>query len=162
MRKIVTYPHKALTKPTKPVTRLSKDVLRLLDEMHDVMVARDGIGLAANQLGVSQSIAIVELDEESGLFEMINPKIIRHSKKTEIDVEGCLSFPDTYGTVERYTDITVQYVDREGYEVEVDASGYLARVFQHEIEHLSGKIFTDRIIEPILPEDLSDDYMEGK
>ena len=89
---------------------------------------------------------------------MINPEIIKKSGKT-IDVEGCLSFPEVYGTVERFDDITVRFVDREGYEVEVEASDYLSRVMQHEIEHLDGGLFIDKIIERLSPDELID-YME--
>ncbi|MGY3765528.1 peptide deformylase [Vagococcus vulneris] len=159
MKKIVTYPNKGLITPCQPVKRLTPRLLKLLDEMYDTMVARDAIGLAANQIGVSQQVVLVELDEDTGLFEMINPEIIAKSSATSIDVEGCLSFPNVFGTVERHKEVTVRYIDREGYEMEVDASGYLARAFQHEVEHLEGKLFTDKIIEKIAPEDL-EKYME--
>ena len=153
MREIVKYPHMALMQPTKKVKEIDDELIILLDEMHDIIQREDAIGLAANQLGVLKSVIVVELDEETGLFEMINPEIIKHSGKS-VDIEGCLSFPDIYGTVERYEEVTVRYVDREGYEMEVDATGYLARAFQHEMEHLAGKVFTDKIIEKIAPDDL--------
>ncbi len=152
------YPNKVLTTPTKKVAHIDDDLIDLLDDMYQVIKAKDAIGLAANQLGISKSVIVIELDKESGLFEMINPEIIAQSGKS-IDVEGCLSFPEVYGTIERYEEVTVRYVDREGYEMEVDATGYLARAFQHEMEHLKGEIFTDKFIETIKPENLAD-YME--
>ena len=160
MREIIKYPNNVLTTPTTLVKEIDDELVDLLDELHDMMVKHDGIGLAANQLGESLRVAIVQIDDESGLFEMINPKIIKTKGKT-IDVEGCLSFPDVYGTVERFDEITVRFVDREGYEVEVETSGYLSRVMQHEIEHLDGKLFTDKIIERIAPDELID-YMEER
>lgn len=153
MREIIKYPHIALTQQTKKVTEIDDELILLLDEMYQIIQKEDAIGLAANQLGVLKRVLVVELDEETGLFEMINPELIKHSGKS-IDVEGCLSFPEVYGTVERYEEVTIRYVDREGYEMEVDATGYLARAFQHEMEHLDGKIFTDKIIERIAPDNL--------
>lgn len=152
------YPNDCLTTPTKRVTHIDNDIIELLDDMYRLIKENDAIGLAANQVGVSKSVIVIELDEETGLFEMINPEIIACKGKS-IDIEGCLSFPDVYGTVERYNEVTVRYVDREGYEMEVDATEYLARAFQHEIEHLKGEVFTDRIIETIAPENLVS-YME--
>ncbi|MBO0442667.1 peptide deformylase [Vagococcus fluvialis] len=154
MRKIIKYPHIALTQPTKKVKEIDDELIILLDEMHKIIKKEDAIGIAANQLGVLKRVCVVELDEETGLFEMINPEIVKHSGKS-IDIEGCLSFPDVYGTVERYEEVTIRYVDRDGYEMEVDATDYLARAFQHEIEHLDGKVFTDKIIETIAPENLA-------
>ncbi|MBO0486442.1 peptide deformylase [Vagococcus fluvialis] len=154
MRKIIKYPHIALTQPTKKVKEIDDELIILLDEMHEIIKKEDAIGIAANQLGVLKRVCVVELDEETGLFEMINPEIVKYSGKS-IDIEGCLSFPDVYGTVERYEEVTIRYVDRDGYEMEVDATDYLARAFQHEIEHLDGKVFTDKIIETIAPENLA-------
>lgn len=160
MRKVVTYPNDVLTTPTQAVTHITQDTIELLDDMYDIMLEEDGIGLAANQLGESVKIAIVELDDESGLIEMINPVILEEFGK-EIDVEGCLSFPDVYGTVERAETIKFWYVNREGVSTFDEASGYLARAIQHEIEHLNGGLFTDKIIERLTPEEL-EAYMEDK
>ncbi|MGO3732422.1 MAG: peptide deformylase [Vagococcus sp.] len=156
---MIKHPHPSLTTPTVPVAYIDDELVDLLEEMYRIMKKYDGVGIAANQLGVNKRVALVEVDEESGLFEMINPKLVTGSG-SNIDVEGCLSFPDVFGTVERYDDIVIRFVDRDGYEVEVEASGYLARAFQHELEHLDGKLFTDRIIDPITPEELPD-YMEA-
>ena len=153
MHKIVHYPHECLTKPTRPVTHLSKDVLSLLDEMLVIMESENGVGLAANQLGESIRMAVVKMDDETGLFEMLNPKIVSKSKTTTLEVEGCLSFPGVYGTVERAAEVTVRYVDRDGYEIEVDVTDDLARIMQHEIDHLDGLIFTDKFIEQVSEEE---------
>lgn len=115
------------------------------------MIAHDGIGTAAPQVGKNIQVALVEVDE-GDLFELINPETI--PKGESIDVEGCLSIPHTYGTVKPAMQLVVRYYDREGDEMEVEAYGYLARAFQHEIDHLQGKLFIDQMIEPIAEEDL--------
>lgn len=155
---IITFPNPVLLKATKEVLEITDDIIQLMDDMYETMIDGDGIGIAAPQVNQSLRIALVEVDEETGLFEMINPKIIKSSGKT-IDVEGCLSFPEVYGTVERAETIVLQYFDRNGDAYEVEAEDYLARVFQHELEHLDGMLFTDKIIQKIDPEDL-EDYME--
>ncbi|MGX7418483.1 peptide deformylase [Carnobacterium gallinarum] len=155
---IVKYPDDILESPTAKVTEITDEILQLLSDMYDTMIENDGIGIAAPQVNQSLRIALVELDEETGLFEMINPEIIE-KEGSSIDVEGCLSFPDVYGTVERAEYIVVRFTDRFGDEYEVEADGYLARAFQHELEHLDGQLFTDKIIDHIDPEAL-DAYME--
>lgn len=155
---IVIYPNAILEKKTKPVKLITDEVIQLLDDLHETMVAHDGIGIAAPQVGKNLQIALVEIDEETGLFELINPEIIE-KKGTDIDVEGCLSLPEQYGTVERADEVTVRYFDRDGEEMEVTAYGYLARAFQHEIDHLNGEVFIHKMIEKIAPEDL-EAYME--
>lgn len=155
---IVKYPEPILTKAAREVVEITDEILQLMDDMYETMVASDGIGIAAPQVNRSLRIALVEVDEETGLFEMINPEIITVSGKN-VDVEGCLSFPEIYGTVERADNIVIRYFDREGEAYEVEAEDYLARVFQHELEHLDGKLFTDKIIRKIQPEEL-ETYME--
>lgn len=156
---IVIHPSPLLKRPAKPVTMITDDIVTLLDDMYETMVAHDGIGLAAPQIGKSLQIAVIEIDEETGLFELINPEIIE-AKGEDIDVEGCLSIPETYGTVKRADEVTVRYFDREGEEIEVTAYGYLARAFQHELDHLQGKLFIDQMIERIPPDEL-EAYMEA-
>lgn len=154
---IILHPDERLNKKTEPIEYITDDIITLLDDMYETMVAHDGIGLAAPQIGKNLRIAVVEV-EEGDRFDFINPEIIDR-KGTNIDVEGCLSIPETYGTVDRADEVTVRYYDREGTEMEVTAYGYLARAFQHEIDHLEGKLFIDQVIEMITPEDL-ERYME--
>ncbi|MGL9729501.1 peptide deformylase [Enterococcus sp. DIV0756] len=154
---IIIHPDERLNKKTEPIEYITDEIITLLDDMYETMVAHDGIGLAAPQIGKNLRIAVVEV-EEGDRFDFINPEIIE-SKGTSIDVEGCLSIPETYGTVERADEVMVRYYDREGSEMEVTAYGYLARAFQHEIDHLEGKLFIDQVIEIIKPEDL-ERYME--
>lgn len=154
---IIIHPDERLNKKTEPIEYITDEIITLLDDMYETMVAHDGIGIAAPQIGKNLRIAVVEV-EEGDRFDFINPEIIER-KGTNIDVEGCLSIPETYGTVERADEVTVRYYDREGSEMEVTAYGYLARAFQHEIDHLEGKLFIDQVIEIIKPEDL-ERYME--
>lgn len=155
---IVFAPDPILRKENQEVTAITDELLQLLDDMYETMLANDGVGIAAPQVGKNLQVAIVEV-EEGDRFELINPKIIQKSG-ADIDVEGCLSIPHTYGTVERATEITVRYFDREGEEIEVQAYDFLARAMQHEIDHLQGALFTDKVIEYIAEEDLEDYYAE--
>lgn len=155
---IVIAPDPILRKENQEVTAITDELLQLLDDMYETMLANDGVGIAAPQVGKNLQVAIVEV-EEGDRFELINPKIIQKSG-ADIDVEGCLSIPHTYGTVERATEITVRYFDREGEEIEVQAYDFLARAIQHEIDHLQGVLFTDKVIEYIAEEDLEDYYAE--
>ncbi|MGX7204859.1 peptide deformylase [Enterococcus pingfangensis] len=154
---IIIHPDQRLQEKTEPIDYITDEIVTLLDDMYETMVAHDGIGLAAPQIGKKLRIAVVEVDE-GDRFDFINPEIIER-KGTSIDVEGCLSIPEVYGTVERADEVTVRYYDREGSEMEVTAYGYLARAFQHEIDHLDGKLFIDQLIDQIKPEDL-ERYME--
>lgn len=136
---------------------ITDELVQLLEDMYETMMAHDGVGIAAPQIGKNLQVAIVEVDEEDR-FELINPEIIESSGES-VDVEGCLSIPHTYGTVKRADEITVRYFDREGEEMEVQAFGYLARAIQHEIDHLNGVLFIDKMIDKI-PESELEQYME--
>ena len=154
---VIIHPDEKLNKPCEPVKVVTDELVQLLEDMYETMIAHDGIGIAAPQIGKNIQVAVVEL-EEGERFELINPEIVAR-KGTSIDVEGCLSIPHVFGTVERAEEVTVRYFDREGEEMEVEAFGYLARAFQHEIDHLHGKLFIQQMIEQI-PEDELESYME--
>lgn len=154
---IVIHPNDQLIRETEPVTMLSDEIVELLEDMYETMVAHDGVGLAAPQIGKNLQLAVVEVDEDDR-FELINPEIIEQ-KGSDIDVEGCLSIPGVYGLVERAQEITVRYFDREGDEIEVTAYGYLARAIQHEVDHLHGKLFIDKMIRRLSAEEAAE-YME--
>lgn len=154
---IVIHPDKKLHSVTKEVTVITDELVDLLENMYETMLVHDGVGIAAPQVGKNLRIAVIEVEEDER-FELINPEIIEQRGET-IDVEGCLSIPHVYGTVKRAEEITVRYFDREGDEMEIQAFGYLARVFQHEIDHLNGTLFIDKMIEQI-PEEELENYME--
>ena len=154
---IMIHPNEKLNRKARSVDLITDEIIVLLDNLYETMVANDGIGIAAPQVGKNLRIAIIEVDE-GDKFELINPEIIE-AKGESIDVEGCLSIPHVYGTVNRADEVTVRYYDREGEEMEVTAFGYLARAFQHEIDHLDGILFIEKMIEQISEEHL-EEYME--
>ena len=114
---IIITPDERLRRQAKPVKVITDELVQLLDDLYETMVAHDGIGIAAPQVGKNLQVAIVEVEEDDR-FEMINPEIIASSGES-LDVEGCLSIPHTFGTVKRADEITVRYFDREGEEMEV-------------------------------------------
>ncbi|MCI1821916.1 MAG: peptide deformylase [Megasphaera sp.] len=126
----------------QPVETITKQTKKLLDDMAETMYAAEGVGLAAPQVNVPQQLIV--LDGGNGLIELINPKIIETSKETEIGSEGCLSVPGYYGEVERYSKIKVKSLNRRGKIVYFNPEGFLARIFQHEIDHLTGILFIEK------------------
>lgn len=113
--------------------------------MYDTMIEFDGVGLAAPQIGLDQQIAIVDIDDDSGTIEMINPEILE-IKGEQIGPEGCLSFPGLYGEVSRPDYVKVKAQDRKGKFYTLEAEDFLARAILHEIDHLQGILFTSKVI----------------
>ncbi len=142
--KIVTVPDDILRQKAKPVNKINAGVLRLLDNMKDTMYAFDGVGLAAPQIGVSKQVVVIDVGED-GYYELINPGIISAEGETTA-TEGCLSVPNVVGVVNRAEQVKVRALNRNGEEVNISASGLLARALQHEIDHLNGILFTDKAI----------------
>ncbi|MBO8136577.1 MAG: peptide deformylase [Desulfotomaculum sp.] len=130
-----------LRQKAKPVPEITPNIKKLLDNMRDTMYASRGVGLAAPQIGVSKRVIVVDVGD--GLYEIINPEIIE-SKGVETDIEGCLSIPGVVGEVPRAASVVVKGLNRDGKEVQISAKGFLARAFQHEIDHLEGILFIDR------------------
>ena len=127
----------------REVPKITSNIVKLLINMRDTMYANKGVGLAAPQVGVSKRIIVV--DAGDGLIELINP-VICDASGEETDTEGCLSVPEWMGDVSRAAKIVVSGLDRNGKELEINAAGFLARVLQHEIDHLEGILFTDKAI----------------
>jgi peptide deformylase len=129
-----------LRQETTPVERMTDELRRLSDDMFETMHAAKGIGLAAPQVGRSERLAVIDIDDNP--IVVVNPEIIltEGSAKGE---EGCLSIPEIFGDVERATRITVRALDRDGKPLELEATDLLARCLQHEIDHLHGKLFID-------------------
>jgi len=162
LREIITVPHPALRKKARKVTDFGPKFQTLIDDMVESMRDAPGAGLAAPQVGVPLRLFIAEFGDEEDpevprkLHFIVNPEIVRHSRETEIGTEGCLSIPDLVGDVERYQAITVKYQDRYGKSTKIKADGWLARIFQHEIDHLHGILFTDlatEVWEPVTEEE---------
>ena len=125
----------------KPVVKVTKTVRQLLDNMVQTMREEDGVGLAAPQVGVSSRLIVVDIGE--GLIELINPELVE-TEGCEVATEGCLSIPGYYGEVERFTQVTVTGLDRNGNPLRLSCDGLLARAMQHEIDHLEGVLFIER------------------
>ena len=143
LRPIVLYPDPVLLRPTRKVEHVDDDVRRLVDDMTETMYDAPGIGLAANQIGVSSRICLVDItagDEPDQLRVFINPEIVRKEGSQRGD-EGCLSFPDITIEIDRSLEITVEALDRDGRPFSLDATGLQARAILHECEHLDGRTF---------------------
>lgn len=139
--RIVEMGEPVLKEKARPVPKITPNVIKLLENMADTMYEAQGVGLAAPQVGVSKRIAVVDVGD--GLIELINPVII-HKEGIETDTEGCLSIPGVKGEVARAAKVRVKALDRHGKEMEYEGEGFLARAFQHEIDHLDGILFVDK------------------
>ena len=143
LREVRKKGDEVLNKKCKEVKVFDERLSILLDDMYDTMKESDGVGLAAPQVGILKRACVIDVGE--GKIELINPEIIS-SSGSQTDQEGCLSVPGVFGEVERPMYVTVKAFDRFGKEFTVDGEGLLARAFCHEIEHLDGKLFLDRVI----------------
>ena len=133
-----------LRKRARPVGRVTAELLRLADAMIEAMRGASGVGLAAPQVGVSKRLFVAEVEER--VHVIVDPEIVKMDGE-EADTEGCLSIPGIIGEVPRATRITVKGRNRRGRGITVEAEGLLARVFQHEIDHLDGVLFLDRVVD---------------
>ena len=150
-REIVTLPDPVLRRKARTVTRFDAELQTLIDDMIETLRDAPGVGLAAPQVGVSDRLIVVEYPEDDEqedapkkLSVVVNPEIKETSAETEKGIEGCLSIPGLQGEVERSLAVTVKGQTRRGQPVKIKAKGWLARIFQHEIDHLNGVVFTDR------------------
>jgi peptide deformylase len=142
LRQIVQIGDSVLRKKCKPVEKIDDKIIQLLDDMADTMYEADGVGLAAPQVGILKRIAIVDVGD--GLIELINPEIIE-VKGTQTDDEGCLSVVNEFGPVTRPYYVKVRAYNRKGELFEIEGEELLARAFCHEIDHLDGVLFVDKI-----------------
>ncbi|MBG9752076.1 peptide deformylase [Bacillus thuringiensis] len=141
---IIKHPNEVLETPCERVINFDKKLVKLLKDMHETMLIADGVGLAAPQVGVSLQVAVVDVDDDTGKIELINPSILeKHGE--QVGPEGCLSFPGLYGEVERADYIKVRAQNRRGKVFLLEAEGFLARAIQHEIDHLHGVLFTSKV-----------------
>lgn len=142
-----------LRKVSREVKDVNDRIKILLEDMADTMYENDGVGLAAPQVGVLRRVIVIDIGD--GIIKLINPEIIEKEGES-VDVEGCLSVPNRAGTVMRPERVKVRYLDELGQEKTIEGHGLLAKALCHEIDHLNGILFTDKIIEEIYPED--EDY----
>jgi len=124
------------------VEAFDDDLRKFIDDMFETMAAAKGVGLAANQVGVAKRVAVIDADGQR--FAMVNPRIVS-SQGRDTAEEGCLSIPDVFGDVTRPAEVTLEALDRDGQPFRLDASGLVARAIQHEIDHLDGILFLDRL-----------------
>ena len=172
LREIIVVDHPILRKKAKKVDKMTPEIRRLIDDMVETMRDAPGVGLAAPQLGVSQRVIVVEYaeDEEKEtpdgqapdwsnrgqapkpakkrLYTVVNPEITRRSEEMVEGVEGCLSIPGWAGSVMRHAEVEVKGLNRAGGKFKLRARGWLARIFQHEVDHLDGILFIDRVSSP--------------
>lgn len=129
---------------SKPLKEINKKTAKLLKEMNKAMKEAKGVGIAASQVGVNDRIFLALIDSKN-VIAMINPEIIDHNNKMEVNEEGCLSLPGEWGPVPRYTELTVSYLDEKGEKRTLKLKGFNARVIQHEMDHLNATLFIDRV-----------------
>lgn len=147
---IVTFPAPILEQNAGLIENIDQGVITLVDDMKDTLYEAPGIGLAAVQVGYDKSVIIYDLSQDedsrdSGLVVLINPKIVNAEGKVKSENEGCLSVPGLRADVPRHACVTVEAVDPDGKPVKIDAEGMEAIVLQHEIDHLNGVLFLNRI-----------------
>ncbi len=163
IRTIVTLPDPVLRRKARTVTKFDKELQTIIDDMIETMREAPGVGLAAPQIGLSERLIVVEYYENEEAEEsedeakkkvwvMLNPEIVKASEEKVMGVEGCLSIPNLVGEVERHETIQVKGLNRRGQPMKVKAAGWLARIFQHEIDHVNGVVFTDRAVRVWIPE----------
>ncbi len=152
LRKILNDNHPVLRSPAQEVKKINSGVLRLLDDMIETMRDADGVGLAANQVGVPKRLLVAFAGEDE-VYELINP-YCENEEGEEVGVEGCLSVPGYYGEVPRSEKIVVTALNREGEKIRLEVEGLKARILQHEMDHLEGILFTDKAVRMVDPEEL--------
>ena len=156
LRQIRVDSDPVLRKEARKVDKITPRIDMLIDDMFETMYQAHGIGLAAPQVGVLRRVIIVDIDKKPLVF--VNPKVVWQEGK-EYSIEGCLSLPGKTGEVERPLKIKLEYTNRKGNKTMIEAEGLLARVICHEIDHLNGVLFTDRIVD--LEEWFSEDSIYG-
>lgn len=145
---VVLGDDEVLRKHARAVTKFDRRLGVLLSDMAETMYAADGVGLAAPQVGVLKRAVVIDVEDDHGLIELVNPVIVE-SEGAVVGVEGCLSVPGRRGTVERPERVVVEAQDRNGEKLRIEAEGLLAVCLCHEIDHLDGIVYTDKMIEDV-------------
>ncbi|HXD81278.1 MAG TPA: peptide deformylase [Candidatus Acidoferrum sp.] len=143
VRTILSFEQPVLREKAKKVARVDSSIQKLLDDLAETMLDAPGAGLAANQIGVPLRVCVVKGDENQ-IWGLVNPVIVK-SAGSQVGYEGCLSKPGWVGEVERYEAVVVKGLNRHGKQVRIKSTGFTARAFQHELDHLDGVLFTDRL-----------------
>ena len=144
---ILLVPHPILRQKAKKLKSISREDIKIANHMMEAMLKAPGVGLAANQVGILKQIVTINFEDKENNkkinYMLFNPSIIQYSKETSLMEEGCLSLPDQYADVERPKEIILEYMDEKEKIIKKQIDGYEARILQHEIDHLSGKLFVD-------------------
>lgn len=144
MREILKFGEDVLRKKCRPVTNFDERLGELLDDLTETLLASDGVGLAAPQVGILRRVAVVNIRDKRGTIELVNPEIVTE-EGSQVGNEGCLSAPNEWCEVERPNKVTVKAFDRHGKEFTITGKELCARAFCHEIDHLDGILFIDRV-----------------
>jgi peptide deformylase len=142
-REIIKYPDPILRKKCQEVREVTMEIKKLVEEMILALEKKQGVGLSAPQVGVLKRVIVIET--EKGPVGLINPKIIKKSRGKEVMEEGCLSFPGLWLKIKRAKEVEVEALDKEGKGIRMEAEGLIAKILQHEIDHLDGILFIDRL-----------------
>ncbi len=156
IRKIVKLGDDVLRKPCKKVEKFDLRLGLLLKDMADTMHDAEGVGLAAPQVGIIRRAVVIDIEDEHGVIELVNPVITERSEETQTGREGCLSLPGRQGVVTRPMRVTVHAQDRHGREFDLTGEGLLARAICHELDHLDGKLYIDS-----MDRELTEEEIEG-
>ena len=144
---ILSVPHPILRQKAKKLKSVTAEDIKTANLMMESMIKAPGVGLAANQVGILKQIITINFEDKENNkkanYILFNPKIIQYSKETVVMEEGCLSLPEQYADVERPKEIVLEYIDENNNTIKKQIDGYEARILQHEIDHLSGKLFVD-------------------
>lgn len=159
IKPLVEENHPVLHREVKDVTFFNDDLKVLIQDLEDTLFHHDGVGIAAPQIGVDLKVALVDM-EQDGILQLINPKIISYSDEKENDVEGCLSIPNVFGLVDRSTTIVVKANDLKGNDIEMTAHDDIARIIQHEVDHLYGHLFTEKMTKQLTEAELEEMFGE--
>jgi peptide deformylase len=143
VRPILTFQHPVLREKAKKVPRVDTAIQRLIDDLAETMLDAPGAGLAAPQIGVPLRVCVVKGDDNQ-IWGLVNPEIVKHDG-VQVGYEGCLSYPGWVGEVARHETVVVKGRNRRGKEVRIKSTGFTARAFQHELDHLDGVLFIDRL-----------------
>jgi peptide deformylase len=143
IRPILSFDQPVLREKARKVARVDTSVQRLIDDLAETMLAAPGAGLAANQIGVLLRVCVVKGDDNQ-IWGLVNPEIVK-SDGVQVGYEGCLSYPGWVGEVARHETVVVKGRNRRGKEVRIKSTGFTARAFQHELDHLDGVLFIDRL-----------------
>lgn len=145
MLQIVKYPSPVLKKKAEPIPNVTPEIAKLMDDMADIMYAAEGVGLAAPQVGISKRIIVIDIrGEKPNLIQLANPEIILAEGEIEWE-EGCLSIPEFTLKMKRKAKVKVRGLDKTNKHIEIEAENLLAVAFQHEIDHLNGKLLIDKV-----------------